>query len=98
MAVRNSIDQELPDLVFPDDEVAYLVLHFGSTLVLKEEVMEIQALIVCPTGIGTSKMLASRIRKEIPEINSVVIKSVKEIKEAALEGYDVVISTVRLPF
>ncbi len=60
--------------------------------------MEIQALIVCPTGIGTSKMLASRIRKEIPEINSVVIKSVKEIKEAALEGYDVVISTVRLPF
>ncbi|PFJ49542.1 sugar transporter [Priestia megaterium] len=98
MAVRNSIDQEFPDLVFPDDEVAYLVLHFGSTLVLKEEVVEINALIVCPTGIGTSKMLGSRIRKEIPEIHSVSVKSVKEIKEAALKGYDVVISTVRLPF
>ncbi|MBV6738148.1 BglG family transcription antiterminator [Priestia megaterium] len=98
MAVRNSINQEFPDLVFLDDEVAYLVLHFGSTLVLKEEAVEIQALIVCPTGIGTSKMLASRIRKEIPEIHSVAVKSVKEIKEVALKGYDIVISTVRLPF
>ncbi|MGG0481362.1 BglG family transcription antiterminator [Priestia megaterium] len=98
MAVRNSIDQELPDLDFRDDEIAYLVLHFGSTLVLEEETVDIRALVVCPTGIGTSKMLASRIRKEIPEINSVVIKSVKEIKEAVLEEYDVVISTVRLPF
>ena len=98
MAIRNSINQEFPDFVFPDDEVAYLVLHFGSTLVLKEEAVKIQALIVCPTGIGTSKMLASRIRKEIPEIHSVAVKSVKEIKEAALKGYDLVISTVRLPF
>ncbi|MGG3586124.1 PRD domain-containing protein [Priestia megaterium] len=97
MAVRNSIDQEFPDLIFPEDEVAYLVLHFGSTLVL-EEAVYIRALVICPTGIGTSKMLASRIRKEIPEIHSVSVKSVKEIKEAALKRYDVVISTVRLPF
>ncbi|MDM8150081.1 BglG family transcription antiterminator [Priestia megaterium] len=98
MAVRNSIDQELPDLVFPDDEIAYLVLHFGSTLVLEEETVDIRALVVCPTGIGTSKMLASRIRKEIPGIHSVAVKSVKEIKEAKFKEYDVVISTVRLPF
>ena len=97
MAVRNSIDQEFPDLIFPEDEVAYLVLHFGSTLVL-EEAVDIRALVICPTGIGTSKMLASRIRKEIPEIHSVSVKSVKEIKEAVLKRYDVVISTVRLPF
>ena len=84
---------------FPDDEIAFIVLHFGSALVMREEANSIKALIVCPTGIGTSKMLASRIKKEIIEIDSVEIKSIKDIQQDAnLKSYDVIISTVRLPF
>lgn len=55
-------------------------------------------LIVCLIGIGILKMLVSCICKEILEINLVVIKLVKEIKEVVFEGYDVVILIVRLFF
>jgi mannitol operon transcriptional antiterminator len=55
-------------------------------------------LVVCPSGIGTSKMLASRIKKEIVEIDSVEVKSIKEMQEEKFDLYDVIISTVRLPF
>ncbi len=79
MAVKNSVEKEFKDIDdFPDDEIAFLVLHFGSSLVMREEEISIKAVVVCPTGIGTSKMLASRIKKEIMEINVVEIKSIKE--------------------
>ncbi|MBU8879984.1 BglG family transcription antiterminator [Bacillus sp. FJAT-29790] len=100
MAVKKSVEMEFEEISnFPDDEIAFIVLHFGSALMMHEEEIEIKALIVCPTGIGTSKMLASRIEKEIIEINSVEIQSIKDIqRHGNLKSYDVIISTVRLPF
>ncbi|QGH33308.1 PRD domain-containing protein [Gracilibacillus salitolerans] len=98
MAVRNSLEKEFPDISFPDDEIAFIVLHFGSALLMNEEKTTIHAVVVCPTGIGTSKMLASRIQKEFTEINSVEIKSMKEMEKSNLDEFDIVISTVRLPF
>ncbi|MEQ2529505.1 PRD domain-containing protein [Robertmurraya yapensis] len=100
MAVKNSVEMEFNDIDdFPDDEIAFMVLHFGSALVMQEENMAIKALVICPTGIGTSKMLASRIKKEISEISLIDIKSIKEITERVdLNEYDLILSTVRLPF
>ncbi len=100
MAVKNSIEEEFEKIVsYPDDEIAFIVLHFGSALVLKEESLSIKALVICPTGIGTSKMLASRIKKEITEIDSVEIKSIKDLTvNEDWNGYDLILSTVRLPF
>ena len=98
MAVRDSLENEFKDIHFPEDEVAFVVLHFGSALLMHEEKVKINAVVVCPTGIGTSKMLASRIQKEITEINSVEILSLKDFQSASLKDYDIVISTVRLPF
>ncbi|MBS4175561.1 PRD domain-containing protein [Bacillus sp. FJAT-49736] len=100
LTVKNSVEKEFKDIDhFPEDEIAFIVLHFGSALVMREEEMNIQALVVCPTGIGTSKMLASRIKKEIAEIDSVEIKSIKEIQRLeSLNKFDIILSTVRLPF
>lgn len=100
MAVKNSVEMEFNDVDdFPNDEIAFMVLHFGSALVMQEENMAIKALVICPTGIGTSKMLASRIKKEISEISLIDIKSIKEITERVdLNEYDLILSTVRLPF
>ncbi|MFD2681729.1 BglG family transcription antiterminator [Bacillus seohaeanensis] len=98
MAVKNSLQKEFTDITFPDDEIAFIVLHFGSALLMNEERANIHAVVVCPTGIGTSKMLASRIQKEIMEINTVEIKSIKDFELANIHQYDVIISTVRLPF
>ncbi|MFD0051849.1 BglG family transcription antiterminator [Actinomycetes bacterium NPDC127524] len=98
MAVKNSLDKQFKDIAFPDGEIAFIVLHFGSALLLREEHITISSLVVCPTGIGTSKMLASRIKKEFIEIDSVDVKTIKEIQHADLSQYDLIISTVRLPF
>lgn len=98
MAVKSSLERVFKDIHFPDDEVAFIVLHFGSALLMHEEEVKIKAVVVCPTGIGTSKMLASRIQKEIAEIHSVEILSLKDFESASLRGDDIVISTVRLPF
>ncbi|KML36639.1 BglG family transcription antiterminator [Cytobacillus firmus] len=100
MAVKNSLEEEFTDIdQFSDDEIAFIVLHFGSALVMKEEHLSIKALLICPTGIGTSKMLKSRLKKEVAEIDVIEIKSIKEISEGAdLKEYDLILSTVRLPF
>ena len=100
MAVKKSVEKQFTEVdAFPEDEIAFIVLHFGSALLMREEKLSIDALVVCPTGIGTSKMLASRIKKEIIGINQIEIKSIKEVQEqASLKSYDLIISTVKLPF
>ncbi|WHY59708.1 BglG family transcription antiterminator [Cytobacillus firmus] len=100
MAVKNSLEEEFTDIdQFSDDEIAFIVLHFGSALVMQEEHLSIKALLICPTGIGTSKMLRSRLKKEVAEIDVIEIKSIKEMSEGAdLKEYDLILSTVRLPF
>ncbi|WP_079515161.1 BglG family transcription antiterminator [Rossellomorea marisflavi] len=98
LAVKDSLELEFPDMIFPDAEVAYIVLHFGSALLMNEEKVKVDAVIVCPTGIGASKMLASRIKKELKIINPVGILSLNDFRDADPDDYDIVISTVRLPF
>ena len=100
LAVKNSVEKLFTDIdPIPEDEVAFIVLHFGSALVMREEKLSIHALVVCPTGIGTSKMLASRIKKEIISIDHIDIKSIKEVQDQThLKDYDLIISTVKLPF
>lgn len=63
MAVEEGMEKFFPGLRFPDDEIAFIVLHFGSALEIKREEAKIKALIVCSSGIGSSKMLASRLKK-----------------------------------
>lgn len=97
MAVNSSVNKIFAHYSFSEDEIAYIVLHFGSALELKKEDVEIHALIVCPTGIGTSKMLASRIKNEVPEITSSDIISLKEIHTIDWSKYQIIISTILLP-
>lgn len=97
LAVQTSVNNTFANMSFSDDEIAYIVLHFGSALELKKEEVQIHALIICPTGIGTSKMLASRIKKEIPEITTTEIITLKEMDSIDWKQYEIVISTVLLP-
>ncbi len=97
MAVKQGLENGFSDIDFPVDEIAYVVLHFGSALLMNEEKVRIDAVVICPTGIGTSKMLASRIQKELAEINSVEILSINDFQSADFRDYDLVISTIRLP-
>src|SRR5699024_6493516 len=83
LAVTHFFETECTEIEdFPEDELAFIVLHFGSALVIWEEQFRLRALLICPSGIGTSKMLASRIKKEFIEIATVDTLSLKEVQQA----------------
>lgn len=79
---------------FPQEEIAYLVLHFASATIRHGETSELSVLVICSSGIGTSKMLATRLTQEIPEISKIDNRSLFELDEIDLELYNLVISTI----
>ncbi|AEJ20366.1 BglG family transcription antiterminator [Gracilinema caldarium] len=92
------VHELFPSLRVPDDEVGYLVLHFGAALSRRtQERRRYRALVVCSAGIGSANMLASRLREKIPEIELIVNVSWFDIQTMSLEGWDILISTIPLP-
>ncbi|WP_130859750.1 BglG family transcription antiterminator [Gracilibacillus phocaeensis] len=85
-----------PELQVPDEEIGYLVLHFAAILLQTEERRHLRVLVICSTGIGTSNMLASKLKIRFPEIDRADHRSFFELDRSTAEGYDLVISTMPL--
>lgn len=97
-AVSESLAALLPGIEVPADEIAYLVLHFGSSVERREKGRNrFRALVVCSAGIGSAHMLASRLRAEFPEIEVVANVSWFDLKDLSRQTYDFLVSTVPLP-
>ncbi len=81
-----------------EDEIAYIALHFGAALENQLNLQEYKPriLIVCASGIGTSKILESRVRSEFKNINIVGSVSYYDIKDITFYDIDYVISTLAL--
>lgn len=82
-----------PEYQFSQDEISFLTLYFAAA-VEKSTQRVIDALIVCTSGMGSSKMLESRLEKEIPEINIRKTVSLMQLEQEELENYDFIFSTV----
>jgi mannitol operon transcriptional antiterminator len=95
--LKDGVKVILSDLDVPEEEVGYLVLHFGSVLFGKNDKDSISALVVCSSGIGTSKMLATRLQKELPAIREVKNVSLFDLHHLNKNDYDLILSTVRIP-
>ncbi|MFC0215089.1 BglG family transcription antiterminator [Paenibacillus chartarius] len=97
-AVRKTVNATIPDLPVPDEEIGFLVMHFGASVErLKQPGREVRALIVCTSGIGSANMLAVRLGKEFPQIRIVGNSSWFEAPRIPQDSYDFMISTVDLP-
>lgn len=95
--VKKAADEVFPDLDVLDEEIGYLVMHFGAALMGAKELRNLKTLVVCSSGIGTSKMLATRLQKEFPELNQIQNVSVMEFKKMKADDYHLVISTILIP-
>ncbi|WP_145150138.1 BglG family transcription antiterminator [Paenibacillus xylanexedens] len=96
--VKKSVGQAWPGTEVPDEEIGFLVMHFGASIErLRALKREIRAIIVCTSGIGSSRMLSSRLSKEIPEIRIMDSVSWYEAARIPTDQYDLVLSTVDLP-
>jgi mannitol operon transcriptional antiterminator len=78
----------------PDEEIGYLVLHFGAALHKRQGRTNLKALIVCSSGIGTSKMLAAQIKIQFPDIVELRNVSAFELKDIDIDTYDIILSTI----
>ncbi|MBC1435668.1 transcription antiterminator [Listeria rocourtiae] len=81
----------------PDEEIGYLVLHFGAALLQKNEHQVFSGLVVCSSGIGTSKMLATRLKQALPQLKDLQNVSLFEIlNHRNTQHFDVIVSTIDL--
>lgn len=95
--VKEGAEEVFPDLSIPDEEIGYLVMHFGSALLGNKKAEDLSALIICSSGIGTSKMLATRLKQELPEIKTLKNVSLFELNQVNIDDFHLVISTINLP-
>lgn len=94
--LKESVQETFAEMTFPDEEICFLVLHFASALLQREKHITLSALVVCSSGIGTAKMLATKLQQQIPEIKYIYNKSLFELEQMDLEAYDLIVSTVPL--
>ncbi|PWW29398.1 BglG family transcriptional antiterminator [Cytobacillus oceanisediminis] len=78
-----------------DDEVAYIAMHFGGWIDKEGVKVEARkkAMVVCASGIGTSRILQKQIEDLMPLVDVVNVFTVREYEKASLAGLDFVIST-----
>lgn len=84
-----------PELIFPDSEIAFIVLHFGGSI-KNQGHQFLNILVVCSSGIGTSRLLATRLEQVFSEIERITQASVSDLNVLDLSQYDGIISTVNL--
>jgi mannitol operon transcriptional antiterminator len=96
--VKEATEAIFTDLLVPEEEIGYLVMHIGASLERNkvEYNQQYRALVVCASGIGSSKILASRIKKELPAIGYTQNISMFDIEKIPKSDYDIIISTVHL--
>jgi mannitol operon transcriptional antiterminator len=96
--VKQSANQVLTDSFIPDEEVGYIVMHFGAALMGRNDKLPLKTLVICSSGIGTSKLLVTKLQKEFPELQHIKNVSVMEYKNMKkTDDYPLVISTIFIP-
>jgi mannitol operon transcriptional antiterminator len=80
----------------PEEEVGFVAMHFGAALDREQGNFPNSVLIICPSGISSSKILASRLEKAFPQIQQIHNASLFELEELDANEFDLVVSTVSL--
>ncbi|MCD1257359.1 BglG family transcription antiterminator [Paenibacillus athensensis] len=96
--VREEGSGLLPGPAVPDEEIGFIVMHFGAAVErLKRFRRPVRAVLVCTSGIGSSKLLAIRVQQELPQIYILGHTSWYEASRLPEHEYDVILSTIDLP-
>lgn len=97
--VVEAVREVYPDWTIPDEEIGYLVMHFGASME-RSEVSgdgQLRTLLVCTSGIGSSRLLAVRLAKSFPRLEVIGHVSWYEASRIPESDYDLILSTVELP-
>lgn len=96
LIIKSELLVVFDEINFNSTELSYIVIHFASSFEQIYRKNFIRALVICASGIGSSKILGSQIRKNIPEIKNLEYTIPSKVTKSLANNYDVVISTIEL--
>ncbi len=77
-----------------EDEIGFLTLHFASAVTELKEAPKVSTLVVCTSGIATSRMLTKKLLSKFPQLTIIEQGSIGDLKKMNMDEFDLVISTV----
>lgn len=84
------------NIKMPQDEIGFITMHIGAAIERSNaRNNKLSALVICPNGMGTAKILSSKIKHSIPRIGSITISSFKDWHDGD-DDYDIILSTVNI--
>ncbi|WP_159721224.1 BglG family transcription antiterminator [Enterococcus sp. CSURQ0835] len=96
-AVTKELTTVFPEHDFSLDELGYVVIHFATSLERTPVGKTFSALVLCSSGIGTARILESRLKKYVPELKKIRVAKISEMNQLDFKPYDVILATVFLP-
>lgn len=97
-ALRVSLPQVFKQGPLSEEEIAYMVLHFASSLERNPQAMSVNIVGISPGGLASTSMLEMRLRRYFPFINQIDFYKMSELSQVDLTSrYDLIISTALLP-
>lgn len=93
--VDQSFREVFSEIDIPNDEVGYIAIYFMAAMDSLSK-QSISVLVVCASGMGSSKMLRSRLEREFSEIKVKKIISLHKITNENVQEYDMIVSTIPL--
>lgn len=94
--VEDKLIEVFSHSIFSEQEIGYVVVHFASSFEKQGYTKDIQVLVICSSGIGTSKILKARLERAITEINTIQVVRAIELIGIDLEDFDIIFSTIVL--
>jgi len=84
----------------PPEEVGYITMHIAVAIQNQQAMSKnIKVIVVCPNGIGTSRMLCSKVKARFNDIDIIDLVSLHDINNVIdKDKYDLILSTVPIRF
>jgi mannitol operon transcriptional antiterminator len=95
--VNRGMEKVFVDEEIPEEEVGFVAMHFGAALDRGQGEFPQKVLVICSAGIGSARMLASRLEKAFPQIRLIQNASLFDLEDFDPDGFDLVVSTIPLP-
>lgn len=84
------------NVILDEDEIGFITMHFGAAFERRRSSSGKKVCIICHYGIGTSQLLAEKLKQRISNINIVGTYPVRYIDIALKADIDFIVSTVKL--
>lgn len=94
--VNQGMNKVFMEEKIPEEEVGFVAMHLGAALDRRQANFPQHVLIICPSGIGSSKMLVSKLETAFPQIQQIRHASFFELERLDAGEFDLIVSTVSL--